>query len=258
MNVIDTHLHLTDLRIWDQRLEILDKMKEQSITSFLNAGFCKEEWLRQLKLKTINPNFKMAWGLHPYWVDAQKDSEERLQLEFDYLKENIDQIDAIGETGLDLRTQFSESEKLQEEYFNKHLDLHFYSKKALVLHFVRNLGRGIKILKSKNKKYTGIIHSFSGSWEEAQALIELGFFISISSGVCNPKAKRIRRVAKEISLQHLLIETDSPDQAPPDWSEKYNMPWAVFEVAKCISEINGKSPEKIIQESNENFQSLFA
>ncbi|MEE6250961.1 MAG: TatD family hydrolase, partial [Bdellovibrionota bacterium] len=88
MNVIDTHLHLTDLRIWDQRLEILDKMKEQSITSFLNAGFCKEEWLRQLKLKTINPNFKMAWGLHPYWVDAQKDSEERLQLEFDYLKEN--------------------------------------------------------------------------------------------------------------------------------------------------------------------------
>ncbi|MEC9281547.1 MAG: TatD family hydrolase [Bdellovibrionota bacterium] len=258
MDIIDTHLHLTDLRIWGKRLEIMEIMKNKSITCFLNAGYCKEEWLRQIELKSINSNFKMAWGLHPYWIDAQKHSTEALHLEFDFLKNNIDKIDAIGETGLDLRSQFSESENLQEEYFKKHIELHLSSKKPMILHFVRNLGRGIKILKNKNKEYSGIIHSFSGSWEEAQCLIKLGFYISISTGICNTNAKRIRKVAKEISLEHLLIETDSPDQAPPDCNEKYNMPWNVVEVARTIGALRGEKADNIIQRSNENFLSIFS
>lgn len=258
MECIDTHLHLTDLRVWNQRQEILHRMKEESICNFLNAGYCKEEWLRQLELKSIHPKFKMAWGLHPYWIDTQKANRSRLDKEFNYLQENIHKIDAIGETGLDLRSQFSASESLQEDFFNRHIDLHLSSQKPLILHFVRKLGRGIKILKHTEKSFSGIIHSFSGSWEEAQALIDLGFLISISAAVCKPNAKRIRKVAKEISLDHLLIETDSPDQAPPNWSEEYNMPWAVIEVAKCIASLRNEPYQNIINSSNQNFNELFS
>lgn len=260
MAIIDTHIHLTDSRLWAKLDSEIKEMQKHGITHFLNAGFNKEDWMRQLELKEKSPiTFTNSFGLHPYWIHNNLSNEELLIEEWEYLKNNLSNFDAIGETGLDLRNNFKNSYELQQKYFRNHLELHFSCNKVLILHVVRAANPCLEILKSYDKTSSGIVHSFSGSLETAMEFIRLGFYISFSGSVCNAKAKNIQKAASKIPVDHLLIETDSPDQKPPEFSEELNHSWSINLVAKKIAELrkDNFSAEDIIEISNQNFQKLF-
>jgi TatD DNase family protein len=260
MAIIDTHMHLTDSRLWANREAELKEMQNQGIVHFLNAGFNLEDWKRQMELKKISKlPFTSSFGLHPYWVHNNCSTQKTLEQEWNYMCENISQCEAIGETGLDLRKQFKSSKDLQEVYFKRHIDLHLQTKKPLILHIVRSASPCLEILKSYNKKFLGIVHSFSGSFETAKEFIDLGFYISFSAGVCNPKSKNIQKAAGSIPLENLLIETDSPDQKPSEFASDLNHSWSITLVAEKIATLRGAeaSASDIIELSNRNFKSIF-
>jgi TatD DNase family protein len=103
----------------------------------------------------------------------------------------------------------------------------------------------------------GVFHCFSGSIDLARRAIELGFMVSFSGIVTFKKANELREVAKEVPLDHLLIETDCPYLAPTPFRGKRNEPAYVVEVARCLAGIHGLAIEEIARITSENFRRLF-
>src|SRR5438105_13839480 len=104
----------------------------------------------------------------------------------------------------------------------------------------------------------GILHCFTGTREHADSALEMGFMISFAGNITFPKAQQIRDVAKEVPLDRLLIETDSPFLAPIPKRGKRNEPAFVKEVARQLGELRGLSTEEIGHETSSNFYRFFS
>lgn len=257
MFIYDTHLHLTDSRIWPQRKSILEEMRNQNVSLFLNAGVDAEDWDRQYQLKSEGVDFISSIGIHPYVVHRSFLSTESVDLmqERQKLHDKLTSFDAIGETGLDSRPPFRASLPLQKEVFIEHLGLAKKHNKALILHLVGYIDEAISLIKIQRPNVSGIVHSFSGSVAQAKQLIDLGFYLGIGCGILRSQYKKLHQVAQQIPMDFLVLETDSPDQA--EKPGQLNYPWQVWQVAEKIAEIQGCSLEQVVKQSNQNFLRLF-
>ncbi len=103
----------------------------------------------------------------------------------------------------------------------------------------------------------GILHCFTGDWKHASAALDMGFYISFAGNVSFPKAENIRESARQVPLDRMLIETDSPFLAPVPHRGKRNEPAFVVNTAETISQLRGVSKEEIGQATTENFYRLF-
>ena len=103
----------------------------------------------------------------------------------------------------------------------------------------------------------GILHCFTGEWKHAQAALDIGFYISFAGNVSFPKAENIRGAAKQVPLERMLIETDSPYLAPVPHRGKRNEPAFVVNTAEAIGQLRGTAKEEIGQRTAQNFYNLF-
>lgn len=257
----DSHGHWTDLRVSDEQREkwYRDSL-QNNLTLFMEAGVDPEGWKRQLLLKKTYPlNFKIALGLHPYFValnDTQT-CEEALN----ELAKILSQTNAVGETGLDFREQYiqNESDDRQIVFFENQIELAKASSKPLVLHVVRAHNEALKVLEVWDANQVGgMVHAFNGSFEIAEQYLELGFLISIGGAITYDKNKKLMEAVKQIPLEKLLIESDCPDQAPSGWLEPQSSPLSVLNVARAVAEIKQISYESVLEKTMENFKSLFS
>ena len=103
----------------------------------------------------------------------------------------------------------------------------------------------------------GILHCFTGEWKHAHAALDMGFYISFAGNVSFPKAENIRAAAKQVPMDHMLIETDSPFLAPAPHRGKRNEPAFVVNTAEAVGQLRGVTREEIGKRTCENFYSLF-
>src|SRR5262249_48640366 len=103
----------------------------------------------------------------------------------------------------------------------------------------------------------GILHCFTGTWSHAVGALDMGFMISFAGNVTFPKAQQIRDAAREVPLDRMLIETDSPFLAPVPYRGKRNEPAFVKETARKLGELRGLSMEEIGEQTASNFYSFF-
>jgi TatD DNase family protein len=103
----------------------------------------------------------------------------------------------------------------------------------------------------------GILHCFTGTWPRAKRALDMGFMISFAGNVTFPKAAQIRDAAKEVPLDRMLIETDSPFLAPVPYRGKRNEPAFLKEVARQLGELRGLSTEEVGRKTSRNFYSFF-
>src|SRR6266481_304297 len=103
----------------------------------------------------------------------------------------------------------------------------------------------------------GILHCFTGEWKHAQAALDIGFYISFAGNVSFPKAENIREAAKQVPLERMLIETDSPFLAPVPHRGKRNEPAFVVNTAETIATLRGITPEETGEQTRNNFYRLF-
>ncbi|MDV3243218.1 MAG: TatD family hydrolase, partial [Methylocaldum sp.] len=116
----------------------------------------------------------------------------------------------------------------------------------------------IKVLKEEGAdQVSGVFHCFTGDWETARQVLDLGFFISFSGIVTFRNAQSIQEVARMIPEDRFLIETDSPYLAPIPFRGKPNYPFYVRHVAQCVAELKGISIERVAELSSDNFYRLF-
>lgn len=253
--LIDAHCHLDLAAFNGDRSEVLQRAKENGISDIIIPGTERIYWDRIKKLcaeqLSGHPRLHACYGLHPYWTDEHNNQDLAV------LREYIDNFQpvALGECGLDFRPQQADK-KTQLYYFEAQLELATATQLPVVIHSVRATEIVIQLLK-KHKTLSGMIHSYSGSVEQARQLIDLNFYISLGGSVTYDNANKIQRVAREVPLTSLLLETDAPDQPDKKHTGKRNEPAYLVNTLEVISGLRDESTEAIARQTTANAKMLF-
>ncbi len=254
----DAHGHLADPRWEGQQDSIIEEARAKGIHFFMQGGVSPDDWQRQRDLKARHPeHIGLCFGLHPYWV-AEHDEDE-CEEALNLLAMQLVEAQAIGEMGLDFRPHImKDSRDRQITVFEQQIELAEISKKPMVLHLVQAHEESIRIMDIWGlPKQKGLVHSFNGSATKAMDFLKRGLYLSIGGPVCRPDNQKLHQAVKELPLEFLLIESDSPDQPPPAYKNVLNPPESIWEVARTIGEIKSLDPLEILDITTENFRRLF-
>ncbi len=261
MKNIDAHSHWSDPRLFAREDidQLLQKSFDKNIDFFLLGGINPEEWENQFALKKKHPDhFGLCLGLHPYFVAANE--VEVCEQGLDLLVQKLPGAMALGEAGLDFRPHImKDSELLQIEMFENQIEIAKAFMKPMVLHIVQaheKAGRIFDMWQAPERG--GFVHAFTGSFETAKKYIQNGFLISVGAAVTFEKNAKLQDCVRLIPLEYLLIESDSPDQAPAGWPQgELNDSSALFQIAEKIGLIRHLSAFDVLEITNSNFKRLF-
>lgn len=252
MQLIDAHCHLDFESFDDDRDTVIQNAKAGAISDIIIPGTERQHWGRVREVCQQYPCCHPCYGLHPYW--SKQHTDDDLHALEAWLKDNP--AVAVGECGLDFRPDQADHDR-QQYIFERQLDLAHRLALPVVIHAVKATEQAYLTIKNF-PRLTGMIHSYSGSLEQAGMLINEGFFISLGGAVTYPQAKKIRRVATEIPLGSLLLETDAPDQPGFNHQGQRNQPAYLNETLACISELRPEPVDQIAAQTTENARKLFA
>jgi TatD DNase family protein len=249
--LIDSHCHL-DFQVFDNdRSEVLQRAEDNNISDIVIPGTERKFWDRIKHLCEKNPHLHACYGLHPYWI-SHKNTRDIHAL--DTYIETSHPV-ALGECGLDFRPQQADKET-QLAFFEAQLTIANDHRLPVVIHSVKATETVIHLLK-KFKNLSGMIHSYSGSIEQARQLIDLNFYISLGGSVTYNHAKKLKAVVKEIPLTSILLETDSPDQPDQKNFGKRNEPAYLINTLDVISTLRNEQREIIARQTTSNAKTLF-
>ena len=249
--LIDSHCHL-DFEVFDQdRAQVIQRALNINIHNIIIPGTQKIFWNRIKKLCRQYQPLHPCYGLHPYWANKHKPQEISQLANYIETSRPV----AIGECGLDFRSQQADK-KTQLYFFEAQLDIAESSRLPVVIHSVKATESIIRCIK-KFKNLKGMIHSYSGSAEQARQLIDLNFYISVSGSVTYENAKKIKNVVKEIPLSSLLLETDAPDQADIKNYGTRNEPAYLINTLQVVAQLKEVSTELVAEQTTINAKKLF-
>lgn len=255
MFLIDSHCHL-DYDPMAQDIEgTLIRAHDKGVKAFLTIGTELSKIPVLTAIAENQVNVFATLGVHPH--EAQKTLPEKELLHTLIHESRHPKMVGFGETGLDYYYTHSPKED-QQKAFKAHIEAAIDCDLPLIVHTRDAEEDTIHILKTIGQGHArGVIHCFSGSaWLRDQAL-DLGFYISVSGIVTFRKAEEIREVLKEVPLDRLLVETDSPYLAPEPYRGKPNEPAFVVEVAQKLAHVKGVHFDDVCRQTTENFLSLF-
>lgn len=205
-----------------------------------------------LSLAEANDNFYATVGVHPDYEDIQEPSVGDLVALAQHPK-----VIGIGETGLDYFRLTGDLD-WQRNRFRTHIRAAIQTKKPLIIHTRNAAEDTLRIMREENANLIGgVMHCFTESLDVALQAIELGFYISFSGIVTFKNATTIKEVAKQIPLERILVETDSPYLAPVPYRGKINQPSYVKYVAEEVAALRGISLEDFSVATTQNFFRLF-
>jgi len=209
-----------------------------------------------LKLAEDHAHLYASVGVHPDYEDTPEPT-------FEFLVETAKhpKIIAIGETGLDyyrMGDRSYESMEWQRERFRTHIRAAIASKRPLIIHTRSASADTLRILQEEGaSRIGGVMHCFTESLAVAQAAMEMGFFISFSGIVTFKSAKDLQETCRQVPLEKLLIETDSPYLAPVPYRGKTNEPAWVAQVGEFVADLKGVSVEQLAKQTSDNFFECF-
>lgn len=252
MKPFDTHAHLYDKAFDRDRDEVLARTLE-AVDYVVIPSENYETSQKAVRLaETYGPVYG-AVGIHPH--ETKYASEEILQKIGDLAQ--LPKVKAIGEIGLDYHFFYSDKET-QQKWFSRQIELARDLDLPFLIHDREAHGDTLSILKKhKNSRMRGIMHCFSGSVETAEELMKLGFYISFAGPLVFPNSRRLKEAAREIPLDRLLIETDSPYLTPPPHRGERNEPANVIYVAEEIARLKGIPVETVVEETRKNGLSIY-
>lgn len=244
----DTHCHISK-EYYDDIKSVLDNAKSYGINRVINNGCDKLSNKEVLELISIYPNMYGAIGIHPEFVDTY--TEEDLRDLENNLSNN--QIIAIGEIGLDYHYT-KDNKARQIELFEIQLKLAEDYNLPVIVHSREATEDTINSL--KKYKVTGVIHSFSGSYETAIIYIKMGFLLGIN-GVITFKNSKLKDVISKLDLRNIVLETDSPYLTPEPNRGKKNEPAHVSDIASFICDLKDITKSELSIITNENIKRVF-
>ena len=245
--LVDTHCHLS---LTDDIDGILMDAKQNNVLKLIISGCDKKSIRDGLEIIYRYPEIYMTVGFHPDEVDTLTDKDID---DLDKLIITNKKIVGIGEIGLDYYHNDMNKER-QKEYFIKQLELAEKHDLPVVIHSRESIQDIYDIL--KEHKVRGVIHCFSGSLEMAKLFIDIGFYLGIG-GVLTFKNSKLKDVVKELSLNNLVLETDSPYLAPEPYRGHTNYPQNIKIVAQALRKIKDVTLDEVTTKTTDNVNKIY-
>ena len=250
--LIDSHCHLYVEAFDSDRVEVMKRAMDSGIGKFYLPAIDSGTTKAMLQMEAAYPGicYCMA-GLHPCSVNEK--AEEELALVFDMVSRR--KFAAIGEIGLDFYwdKKFMDA---QFDAFHRQILLAIDYKLPLVIHTREAMRETIDVVRQYKGRVRGIFHCFGGSRNDAEAIMELGFLLGIG-GVVTYKNAGLAEVIKDISLEHLVLETDAPYLTPVPFRGKRNESSYLKLVQEKIAAIKQVDPEEVASITTANALNLF-
>ncbi|KUO60492.1 MAG: hydrolase TatD [Gracilibacter sp. BRH_c7a] len=248
----DTHAHLDDKQFKMDRDIVLQRARDAGVRTIINIGHSEATSQESVELATKYTFLYATVGIHPH--DA-KDCNEKTWMLLERLAQNP-KVVAWGEIGLDYYRDLSPRD-VQREVFIQQLELAKESGLPVVIHNRDAHGDVLKIITENPTGTGGVFHSYSGSWEMAKVLLDMGYYLSFSGPLTYKNARHTVEVAAKMPEDRFVVETDCPYLTPEPYRGKRNEPAYVREVVNKLAEIRGISFEKAAQLSTANAKKLF-
>ena len=259
---VDSHCHLDGPKFAQDRGEVLFRAQEAGLEALVVIGNGEGPADMDCGARLAEGHDWM-WataGVHPH--EARLADEAAYQ-SLDRLTQHP-KIIAVGETGLDYHYDHSPRE-VQRAVFVRQMEIARARKKPIVIHnrpSDNTENAWVDLLHLLDEHWAssglgGVLHCFTGEWKHARAALDMGFMISFAGNVTYPKAQSTRDAAREIPLDRMLIETDSPYLAPVPHRGKRNEPAYVVETAGQIAELRGMTRDELGLATTENFYRFF-
>jgi TatD DNase family protein len=251
--LVDSHCHIP-LLSEDMALDgIMATARELGVSHMLCVSIDLDSFPQVLSLARQYEHVYASVGVHPNSeVNNEPTVEQLVEMAAD------ENVIAIGETGLDYYRSQGELD-WQRERFRIHIRAAKQINKPLIIHSREARDDVINILTEEGAdEVGGVMHCFVDDWNTAQKAMALNFYISFSGIVTFKNAREVQAVAKQVPLERLLIETDSPYLAPVPYRGKTNQPGYVHYVAEFLAELRGETFATIERATTDNFFRLFS
>jgi len=261
MILVDCHCHLDHPDFKGEVDKVVENAKNAGVKAIISAGINGYTNRIVLDLARKHDLIKPALGMYPpdalemeidedglEWVGHEKTPD--IDKEIEFIKQNKDQIIAIGEIGLDF-ANFKDQE-MQKDLYKKMIELGIELDKPIIIHSRKAENDSVEILEKYNYKKT-ILHCFCGKKKLMLRAAKNGWFFTVPT--CVVKSEQFQIMAKEVNINQLLTETDSPFLTP--FTGQRNEPANVLESVKKIAEIKGMTVDDTAKNIFMNYEKLF-
>ena len=249
--LIDSHTHFDDASFDADRDAVYQRARAAGVEAQLLAAVSARLWPKLKAVAADYPGLHPCYGLHPAYLAEHR--PEHLDQLADWLTR--ERPAAIGECGMDGYLPDLDPD-LQAEYFAGQLRLARRHDLPVVIHARYAVDQVIKLVR-RFAGVRGMVHSFSGSEDQARRLLDLGILLSFGGPLTYPRANRLRGLMQVLPLDGFLLETDAPDQPPNGHPGVRNEPAYLVEVLACVAELRGADPAEIAAATTENARRLF-
>jgi TatD DNase family protein len=241
---IDSHCHLDFPVFDDDRTLILETCKALNFTAILIPGVCRKDWQHLIELCQKNDLLVPAIGLHPCFINAHHTGD------LDLLEQlcQSEPIVALGEMGLDYfilknkADDHNSAKNTQIFYFSQQLKIATQYQLPVLIHARKSHEQVIQQLKN-NRSLCGIIHAYSGSYEQAKEYLKLGFKLGFGGAFTYPNATKLRSLIKRLPLDAWVLETDAPDMSPKKYHGQRNSPQYLPEIMQVFLDLYASPSE---------------
>lgn len=254
MQLVDSHCHLDAGEFDADRPAVIDAARASGVCQQVVPATHAEGWPGLRETCRSAPGLYPAYGLHPVFLGRHRDGD------LGGLRDWIERERpvAVGECGLDYYIEDLDRDA-QQAWFEGQLRLALEFGLPVIVHARRAVDAVIATLRRiGGGSLRGVVHSFSGSEEQARQLWNLGFLVGLGGPVTYERARRLRRLAASMPLEFLLLETDAPDQPDAGHRGQRNEPARLVEVLETVARLREADPAAIAAATTANARRLFA
>ncbi|MBU2729557.1 TatD family hydrolase [Acidithiobacillus caldus] len=252
--IIDSHCHFDAPAFAPDRAQVWNRAVAAGVDALILPGYDPQHWQRLAQLAATNTAWFAAFGAHPcYLADLYRSPgqswEQRLRR---YLRTAV----ALGEIGLD-RGPDASPWAIQLDFLHRQLDLAEELGLPVILHARRSTEDLLQNLRHRSG-LRGVLHSFSGSWVQAQKALDIGLYIGLGGALTHPRARRLRALAARLPEGSFLVETDAPWQAPADGLGQRNEPARIVSVLATLAALRDTDMDSLSAITAAATRSLFS
>ncbi|GAB7219374.1 TatD family hydrolase [Vibrio comitans] len=253
----DTHCHLDFAEFTSHQERYNELFRQHNIARFFVPSVGPQNW--QLVLDLASDTHCIGLGIHPCFLQPLIDNQsldrdlERLSV---LVLENRDHVLAIGECGLDKRVDIPISTQLS--VFRFQIDLAEQLKRPLIIHSVQQHHNIQASLKGRQRDNLGVVHAFSGNYQQAKMLVDLGLKIGVGGVITWPTAQKTREAIAKLPLDSIVLETDAPDMRISGRQHEANSPHLIPIIFNHLATIRSEHPSTLAEQIWENSIHLFS
>ena len=251
MSWIDSHCHL-DFDAFNNHPQLFQQLEEAGCLRVMVPAISLEYFQRLIEFSIQHKDkVDIALGLHPYFIAQHSFSDLDVldqQLEFS-------RPSAVGEIGLDFMLTDTDRDK-QLYLFEQQVKLAIKHQLPIIVHCRKAHDQVASLVRKLSFKNGGIIHAFSGSLQQAQNYIELGFVLGLGGALTFDRAKAMHKMVAALPDGSFVLETDSPDMSPAFAQGEMNTPLNIPRIAQCISSIRQQSLESIYEQTTTTYNRI--